>query len=476
MANGLLTQLLEPLLTTVEERNLGVDPKFCGSWELSCRLASASKQWQAAVREYRLQQRAVRLAARNERRAGGRDYTRLDAYALLVLARDCPNLRHLTIAGRGGMDGHSRPVNLDEKALADLARLCGPKLETLRFEAGAKAPAESLLEFARCCPQLKSFHATWPMPACVVLTLITGCNAIRSIKIDSSSPGDWLPSHLKLVVDRLAELPQLEQMYLTGLSPTLLAGTTWPRLSELSLREARPVSSRVFTDFSCPRVATLDLSGCYAGGQLRDLASCFPTLESVVMRRFPLCDSYLDGLAHPTIRRLDLGDNGTPGADLFTGRCLTAQALPSLRELVLNHSVAVDEALELDLPQLRSLDLFATEIDDGTVARLVRSCPTLESLCIGCNDNITDESAPLLASLASLTNLNLCSCAISDTAVPHLAALPRLAVLDLDGCGTLTDDGLLQLVQTCTAHVALGSRPLRSDRGPTFFGFSDGTD
>ena len=132
----------------------------------------------------------------------------------------------------------------------------------------------------------------------------------------------------------------------------------------------------------------------------------------------------------------------------------TAQALPSLTSLALNHSAAVDADLTLALPQLKSLDVFATEIDDATVARLVSSCPALETLRIGCS-GVTDDSLPFLNSLPSLTELSVASCAISDAAAAHLAALPHLASLDLNGCTPLTDHGLRKIAQTCTALVDL---------------------
>ena len=65
---------------------------------------------------------------------------------------------------------------------------------------------------------------------------------------------------------------------------------------------------------------------------------------------------------------------------------------------------------------------------------------------------ITDEAAKHLASLTSLTSLNLSWSQITDGGLKHLASVTNLSYLDIsEGCPGITDEGLKHL----TSHTRL---------------------
>ena len=85
------------------------------------------------------------------------------------------------------------------------------------------------------------------------------------------------------------------------------------------------------------------------------------------------------------------------------------------------------------LPELRSLDLDGTGVDDAAVAHL-RRATRLTDLHL-CETNVTDDAVRVIAGLQHLHALSLADTRVTDAGLVHLDGHRNLAVLNIRGTG-----------------------------------------
>ena len=101
------------------------------------------------------------------------------------------------------------------------------------------------------------------------------------------------------------------------------------------------------------------------------------------------------------------------------------------------------------LTQLGRVTLRKTKITNRGFEQ-IQHFPLLETLYIGTNNNVTDDTLKYVQRLTQLQNLELAGTKVTDTGLESLRGLPRMMWLDLSKTG-ITDNGLtnLYLLPTC---------------------------
>lgn len=102
----------------------------------------------------------------------------------------------------------------------------------------------------------------------------------------------------------------------------------------------------------------------------------------------------------------------------------------------------------IDIPAGHEIYLRVRNIDDEALDALVKavgSLPTLTTLNLAENRNVTDLGLSRLTALPGLTHLNLSSCSITNQGLTHLAALKKLEHLNISYCNRISDEGLRSL-------------------------------
>ena len=159
----------------------------------------------------------------------------------------------------------------------------------------------------------------------------------------------------------------------------------------------------------------------------------------------------------PSLRSIGLINGGT-----LTDSAVAAMVriYPGLVELRLAKvEKLTDDALRAiaqHLPKLHRLDLEdSTGITDAGVLELAQKCTALKQLDLG-GTFITDAAITAIANnCADLENLVVNSCYDITDAALRVVRLPKLTNLDLHGCSEISDAGLIELSQQCTALRSL---------------------
>ena len=115
------------------------------------------------------------------------------------------------------------------------------------------------------------------------------------------------------------------------------------------------------------------------------------------------------------------------------------------------------------LTELRYLDLMNTSVGDAGVAHF-KSLTRLQNLTL-LRTKITDKALETLGRLPSLENLDVAACAITDSGVESLIGSPRLSILLL-GDTKITDAASESLVNMPSlTHLDVGSCSSLTDKG-----------
>ena len=101
--------------------------------------------------------------------------------------------------------------------------------------------------------------------------------------------------------------------------------------------------------------------------------------------------------------------------------------------------------------QLLSLTIADRTISDAAWAELLKRCPRLEDVRMGCNENITDVGASNLAHfLPKLHYLCICETKVTDIGLGRLGeGCIYLKYINLEGCKQISDAGLAKLAEGC---------------------------
>lgn len=174
-----------------------------------------------------------------------------------------------------------------------------------------------------------------------------------------------------------------------------------------------------------------------------------------LMECYDVTDPGIDAIARrcPNLRRIDL-----TGCNLITN-----QSMASLGKHC-NKIETVDitccrkitsagmASLSRGVPELRNLKLWGCALieDEGLIA-VARNCPKLEGLDITWCKSISEHSfAELSKRCTNLKRLNVTWCEkIKDACMQDMWPWPSLEVLFMDGCGRLSNEGMLFLANKC---------------------------
>jgi hypothetical protein len=400
------------------------------SWRLAAQLARLNREWRAAIRQHRAQLCTVVLALADVKTTVLCDRytavcidrsTAIDTQLLLV-SRECPRLRNLTIELCRCKHYQRSSSFVSDSALAAVASGC-PSLGDLEVLGDCGITDKALVVLGRGCRNLHRLHLGGcdqsPHKTTGITAVIACCAQLQELVFDFKSA---VSNHL---VQLMAScLPSLNHLCLDGqkISDEALWGTNWPSLTCLQLRSDSPTFTGAFFEaMSCPSLKKLDCWPIH----VQHLESSCPLLE--VLRTGESNDDW-SLFHHSRLIQLDVSETG------FTAKGLSLATLPSLTWL--------------------DASITESHMTDETVcAMFSKECHALNSLSLACTDVASPGVKALCQHGPGLTFLDLFATRLDDDCISALCSLPKLKYLHLGSNWGITDTGVKGL---------LACQPLRS--------------
>ena len=434
---------IEILLASTDglEALLGTSCACIEAWELGCRLASSSKLFFEAVRQYRLA--LCKIDLRDKERPWIFDVE--STSMMRVVGRDCPQLQSMYLSVSRDLANSSEAIRALLRKLPELEDLC----------LSCTLDSRVVFTIARYCPRLKTLdirHArALPMDMTAGMSALATCTSLTNLTLNMPLGAEAIA----FLVDGLSPtLQELDFDRVFSLNSDTFAGTAWPALVRLVFHFAYGGTPSTLADFvsgEWPALGSLTIAWSdYAG--LERLSSACPKLRDLSLHeqkpgQRPALARELHHLRHPLLETLN--------------DSLTEIDLSEFRsELGCNA-----------LPSLRALNFDASLISPAAVVNFAKAAPKLSDICLSGNVDIGDDTLAALARhCRGLTRLDLFHTSCTARGIRVLQGLP-LTDLQIDSMEDLCDDDL-RFISTSFPQLATILLPLVA-RGITIAGVQE---